>query len=86
MNDKVSLEAEVVSALESGRKIDAIKKLREIRGIGLKESKNLVDLYSAQNDIQISSVSSSSVPAIIKTIRFIIAVAFFAYIADKFFM
>ena len=86
MNDKISLETDVVTALQSGRKIEAIKKLREIRGIGLKESKELVELYSAQNDIQVSSVSSSKVKTIINTLRFLIAVAFFAYIADKFFM
>jgi hypothetical protein len=51
MNSKVELEADVVAALERGRKVDAIKKLREIRGIGLKESKELVDLYASQNPL-----------------------------------
>ena len=84
MSDKINLEAEVVSALQSGRKIEAIKKLREIRGIGLKESKEMVELYSRQNDIEVSAVSSGSVVSIIKTIKFLMTVAALAYIADKF--
>ena len=60
MNSKIELETEVVEAIESGKKIDAIKKLRELRGLGLKESKELVDLYVAQNNLQASSSASSS--------------------------
>ena len=54
------LEPEVIAAIESGNKVVAIKKLREIRGLGLKESKELVDLYSAQNKHKNSSGSSHS--------------------------
>lgn len=36
---------EVVAALERGRKIEAIKLLRESRGLGLKEAKEAVELY-----------------------------------------
>ncbi|WP_445938485.1 ribosomal protein L7/L12 [Pseudomonas sp.] len=39
------LPVEVVAALECGRKIEAIKLLRELRGIGLKEAKDAVDDY-----------------------------------------
>ncbi|NRB36875.1 MAG: ribosomal protein L7/L12 [Pseudomonadales bacterium] len=59
MNSMIELEAEVIAAIESGKKIDAIKKLREIRGLGLKEAKELVDLYSSQNRTQDSSSTSS---------------------------
>ena len=52
------LEPEVIAAIESGNKVVAIKKLREIRGLGLKESKELIDLYSAQNKQKKSSDSS----------------------------
>jgi ribosomal protein L7/L12 len=83
MSDKVTLETEVVNALQSGRKIEAIKQLRAIRGIGLKDAKELVDLYSSQNDIVISSVSGGSAKTIIKIIRFIVMVAFIAFVADK---
>lgn len=37
------LSASVTEAIRSGRKIDAIKQLREERGIGLKEAKHIVD-------------------------------------------
>lgn len=36
---------EVVAALERGRKIEAIKLLRESRGLGLKEAKEAVECY-----------------------------------------
>ena len=52
----VELENEVIEALKRGRKIEAIKKLRALRGIGLKEAKQLVELYAMQNKL-------SSIPA-----------------------
>ncbi len=45
------LEPEVVDAIQRGKKIEAIKRLREIRNIGLKESKDLVDDYVNHNGI-----------------------------------
>ena len=39
------LPPQVVAALERGQKIEAIKLLRELRGIGLKEAKDVVDDY-----------------------------------------
>nr|WP_298140119.1 ribosomal protein L7/L12 [uncultured Pseudomonas sp.] len=42
------LPAEVVVALERGHKIEAIKLLREARGIGLKEAKDAVDRYKPE--------------------------------------
>ncbi len=59
--DKVTLEDEVVQQILAGRKIAAIKALRNIRGIGLKESKQLVELYAMQNDITVKDSSSSSI-------------------------
>ncbi len=56
MTTHTELEPEVVQAIQSGRKIDAIKKLRALRGIGLKEAKELVDLYAAQHNITDPSV------------------------------
>jgi len=55
---KIELEPEVIAAIESGKKVVAIKKLRKIRDLGLKESKELIDLYSAQNKSENSSTSS----------------------------
>ena len=43
-----SLPAEVVAALERGQKIEAIKLLRELRGMGLKEAKEAVDHYGCE--------------------------------------
>lgn len=40
-----SLPPEVLSALERGDTIDAIKQLREARGVGLKEAKDLLDAH-----------------------------------------
>ncbi|HUE93102.1 ribosomal protein L7/L12 [Pseudomonas sp.] len=39
------LPPQVVAALERGQKIEAIKLLRELKGIGLKEAKEAVDDY-----------------------------------------
>ena len=48
-----SLPAMAISALEQGRTIDAIKIIREERGLGLKESKDLVDVYlKSRPDLQ----------------------------------
>jgi ribosomal protein L7/L12 len=40
-----ALPSTVVSALSKGEKIEAIKLLREARGIGLKEAKDIVEEY-----------------------------------------
>lgn len=45
MNSTTELPSEVVAAIEDGRKIDAIKMLREAKGLGLKEAKHEVDAY-----------------------------------------
>lgn len=48
MNDaEVQLSADAVAALESGRVIEAIKRVRRATGLGLKESKDAVDRYLA---------------------------------------
>jgi ribosomal protein L7/L12 len=40
-----ALPSPVVNALSKGEKIEAIKLLREARGIGLKEAKDIVEEY-----------------------------------------
>nr|WP_298166805.1 ribosomal protein L7/L12 [uncultured Pseudomonas sp.] len=40
-----ALPPEVMAALERGHKIEAIKLLRELKGVGLKEAKDAVDRY-----------------------------------------
>lgn len=49
MNESSNLPADVVNAINAGRKIEAIKLLREARGLGLKEAKHAVDAYIREN-------------------------------------
>ena len=44
-NRPTDLPADVIEALTQGNKIEAIKRLRVARGIGLKEAKDAVDNY-----------------------------------------
>ena len=44
-----SLPPEVIQAIEQGRKIEAIKRLREATGLGLANAKVLVDKASRQH-------------------------------------
>lgn len=47
--DNVTLTKEAVAALERGRLIEAIKLTRTATGMGLKESKDTVEVYLLQN-------------------------------------
>jgi len=49
MNSTPRLPEQVISQIRAGRKIQAIKLLREARGIGLKEAKHAVDAYMREN-------------------------------------
>ena len=49
MNSTADLPTAVIGAIKAGRKIDAIKLLREARGLGLKEAKHAVDAYIRLN-------------------------------------
>jgi ribosomal protein L7/L12 len=63
MSDNIELEPEVLAAINSGRKIEAIKELRSLRGIGLKEAKGLVEAYSeihSPKDASVEKVRSSN--------------------------
>jgi hypothetical protein len=46
MNPTTELPPNVVSALSQGRKIEAIKLLRESSGLGLKDAKETVEAYA----------------------------------------
>jgi len=75
MSENIELEPEVLAAINSGRKIDAIKELRSLRGIGLKEAKELVEAYSEihnPKDTSVQKVTSNN--GIIGLIIFGIAV------------
>jgi ribosomal protein L7/L12 len=73
------LEPEVIEELQNGRKVNAIKKLRELRGMGLKESKELVDLYCSENDIASPSVEKVSSNNGIILLTVFAIVAYFLY-------
>lgn len=55
MSSEIQLGADVISAINEGRHIDAIKILRDKRGVGLKRSKELIDSYCVQNSIEHNS-------------------------------
>lgn len=81
MNNEDELEQDVVKSLESGRKIDAIKLLREHRNIGLKEAKDLVDIYIRENPTSTPAVQKTkSSNGLILTVCTVIA----AYIVYKY--
>ena len=56
MSVNIEFEPEVLTALNAGRKIDAIKTLRSLRGIGLQEAKELVDSYDDKQASEGASV------------------------------
>jgi ribosomal protein L7/L12 len=45
------LPADVVEALSQGKKIEAIKRLRAVRSMGLKDAKDMVDAYAATDPV-----------------------------------
>jgi ribosomal protein L7/L12 len=45
MQTDTDLPTDVVEAIQANRKIDAIKRLREHRGVGLKEAKQEIEGY-----------------------------------------
>ncbi len=47
MNENAELPDRVLTTLRQGRKIEAIKLLREQEGLGLKEAKERIDSYAA---------------------------------------
>lgn len=74
------LESEVVVAIQKGRKIDAIKKLRELRGIDLKEAKQLVEAYCGENNISSPASKSGSSGWLIPLVLFgLMAYVFYRY-------
>ena len=55
------LESEIVSLLQGGHKIDAIKLLRERCGIGLKEAKDAVEALAAKEGLPASKSGCAGV-------------------------
>lgn len=51
MSNEFENEPRVIVAIETGNKVQAIKELRKVRGIGLREAKDLVDAYLEENPL-----------------------------------
>lgn len=76
------LPPEVIRAIEQGRKIEAIKLLREATGIGLANAKVLVDKASREHDsrpVMPNLVTEESNIGKLLGMLLIVAVAFFLY-------
>ena len=78
-NSEAKLSAQVLNAIHVGRKIEAIKLLREERGLGLKEAKQIVDAYAAANPQLVVQRGSGSGLGVIMIIFVIAALAYTAY-------
>lgn len=76
---KSELEPEVIEEIQNGRKINAIKKLRELRRIDLKEAKELVDAYSPEKENFTPSVQKANSGNGLIILVVICAAAFFLY-------
>ena len=86
MAENFELSAEIVQAIESGRKIDAIKLLRAERGIDLKAAKTIIDQEVAayrQANPQYKERSSSGGLSTIVAFVVLAAILYFAF--TKFF-
>ncbi|MEH6450421.1 MAG: ribosomal protein L7/L12 [Oleispira sp.] len=79
MNSTVELEPEVIAEIQSGKKISAIKTLRRLRGIGLKEAKEMIDLYATQNNIKNQSVTGSGSSSKVFFLIVLAGVSYFLY-------
>ena len=79
--ERNQLSASVMEAIRSGRKIDAIKQLREERGLGLKESKHIIDrelaAYRAANPHLAQDSQSSHFPMILVIVAIGLALYFY---------
>lgn len=75
-----ALPAESVAALERGNKIEAIKIMREARGIGLKESKEAVEAYLASHpDVLAKLKAGQTTPPQLVRLAWLVIVAVAVY-------
>lgn len=74
------LPLEAVAALRQGLKIDAIKITRAATGLGLKESKELVDVYVASHPDLARAIDAVQVAAWKKTRPLLIGLAVLAIV------
>ena len=80
MSSTPELSAEVIEAIRANRKIEAIKRLREETGLGLKEAKDAVEAWARQNPQLIPDAprSESSVGRVV-LVAAVLAAAYAAY-------
>ena len=79
MNDSKKLPADVLNAIHAGRKIEAIKLLRQHDGLGLKDAKHMVDAYAMQNRHLIAQPEPGSGTGRLVFIIIILTAAYGAY-------
>lgn len=73
-----SVPASAIPALEQGQTIEAIKIVREERGLGLKESKDLVDAYlKSRPDLQrrLQAAQSEALQGFVRWMAIFLAMA-----------
>lgn len=76
MDTRGAFRAEAIQALEQGNKIEAIKIVRESRGLGLKDSKDAVEAYLAANpelNERFKQVASESSGGLVWVVLFLMA-------------
>lgn len=60
MTNPQPLEPDVIAMLQKGKKIQAIKLVREHRGMGLKEAKELVEQHMASDEnLNVAGIKTS---------------------------
>jgi hypothetical protein len=81
MNERPELPNDVLDAVHSNRKIEAIKLLRVHRNLGLKEAKHVIDAYVAENPqlIRQPPAEEGSGFGRIFFVGIVMAVIYFAY-------
>lgn len=64
-----SLPPDVLAALDDGKLIEAIKRLRAATGLGLKEAKDLVDAHLAGDHVSLSTPSATEATHVPDAVR-----------------
>ena len=86
---ETSLPSSVIEALLAGKKIQAIKLLREQTAMGLKEAKDIIDAFECEPAGEIFDLAPGEVPKAKETswwfIGLLIAICFSAYYFLKIF-
>jgi len=81
MNSDSELPPDVIDAIHANRKIEAIKRLREHSGLGLKEAKHAVEAYARENPQPITAKAPQSESGVgrLVIIGVVVAVAYAVY-------